>query len=129
VVKLVFCLHRRADIDEAEFHRYWTEEHGPLAASLAPVLGIRKYVQLHTIPGGANKALASGRGAPEHFDGVAELWFDSLDSMFAAASSADGAAAAETLRIDEARFIDHSRSPIFVGEERPFLDSSPVADG
>lgn len=122
MVKLVFCLHRRSDIDEVEFHRYWTEVHGPLAASLAPVLGIRKYVQLHTIPGRVNEALASGRGAPEHFDGVAELWFDSLDSMFAAALSAEGAAAAETLRIDEARFIDHSRSPIFVGEERPFLD-------
>ena len=38
MVKLVFCLHRRADIDEAEFHRYWREVHGPLAASFAPVL-------------------------------------------------------------------------------------------
>jgi uncharacterized protein (TIGR02118 family) len=121
VVKLVFCLHRRSDIDEDDFHRYWTEVHGPLAVSLAPVLGIRRYVQLHTITGRVNDALASGRGAPEHFDGIAELWFDSLDSLFAAASSAEGAAAAETLRIDEARFIDHSRSPIFVGEEQAVL--------
>ncbi|MGO9335733.1 MAG: EthD domain-containing protein, partial [Acidimicrobiales bacterium] len=37
VVKLVFCLHRRSDVDEAEFHRYWREVHGPLAASFAPV--------------------------------------------------------------------------------------------
>jgi uncharacterized protein (TIGR02118 family) len=121
VVKLVFCLHRRSDIDEDEFHRYWSEVHGPLAASLAPVLGIRRYVQLHTVPGRVNTALAAGRGAPEHFDGVAELWFDSLDSLFAAALSEEGTAAAETLRIDEARFIDHSRSPIFVGQEQPFL--------
>jgi uncharacterized protein (TIGR02118 family) len=121
VVKLVFCLHRRPDIEEDEFHRYWTEIHGPLAASLAPVLGIRRYVQLHTLPGRLNDALASGRGAPEHFDGIAELWFDSLESLMAGALSAEGAAAAETLRIDEARFIDHSRSPIFVGEEQPLL--------
>jgi hypothetical protein len=92
-----------------------------LAASLSPVLGIRRYVQLHAIPGGFNDALASERGAPEHFDGIAELWFDSVDSMIAATLLAEGAAAAETLRIDEARFIDHSRSPIFVGEEQPFL--------
>jgi uncharacterized protein (TIGR02118 family) len=121
VVKLVFCLHRRSDIDEDEFHRYWREVHGPLATSLAPVLGIRRYVQLHTIPGGFSHSLGAGRGAPEHFDGVAELWFDSLDSMVAAALSPEGAAAAETLRLDEAKFIDHARSPIFVGEEQPFL--------
>ena len=117
----MFCLHRRSDIDVDEFHRYWRDVHGPLAASLGPVLGIRRYVQLHTIPGRFNDALASGRGAPEHFDGVAELWFDSLDSMVAGASTEDGSAAAETLRLDEERFIDHSRSPIFVGEEQPFL--------
>jgi hypothetical protein len=78
-------------------------------------------VQLHTISAGFNNALASGRGAPEHFDGVAELWFDSLDAMVAGARSAEGSAAAETLRLDEEKFIDHSRSPIFVGEEQPFL--------
>jgi uncharacterized protein (TIGR02118 family) len=121
VVKLVFCLHRRSDIDEDEFHRYWREVHGPLAASLGPVLGIRRYVQLHTIPGGFNHSLAAGRGAPDNFDGVAELWFDSLESMIAGALSAEGSKAAETLRLDEEKFIDHSRSPIFVGEEEPFL--------
>jgi hypothetical protein len=92
-----------------------------LASSLGPALGIRRYVQLHTVPGGFNDALASGRGAPEHFDGVAELWFDSLDAMVARALSEEGAAAAETLRLDEEKFIDHSRSPIFIGEEHLFL--------
>jgi len=121
VVKLVFCLQRRSDVDEAEFHRYWREVHGPLAVSLAPVLGIRRYVQLHTTPGPVSEALASDRGAPEQFDGIAELWFDSLESMVSAALTPEGATAAETLRNDEATFIDHSRSPIFVGEEHPFL--------
>lgn len=117
----MFCLHRRSEVEEDEFHRYWTEVHGPLATTLAPVLGIRRYVQLHTIAGRINSSLASGRGAPERFDGIAELWFDSVDAMITAALSAEGAVAAETLRIDEARFIDHARSPIFLGEERPFL--------
>ena len=79
VVKLVFCLHRRADVDEAEFHRYWREVHGPLAASFAPVLGFRRYVQVHTALVSLSDAIASDRGAAEHFDGVAELWFDSVD--------------------------------------------------
>jgi uncharacterized protein (TIGR02118 family) len=121
VVKLVFCLHRRSDVDEAEFHRYWREVHGPLVASVAAVLEIRKYVQLHTTPGPVSGALASGRGAPEHFDGIAELWFDSLHSVVAAALTPEGAAAAKVLHIDETKFIDHSRSPIFLGEEHPIL--------
>jgi uncharacterized protein (TIGR02118 family) len=107
VLKLVFCLHRRSDVDEGEFHRYWREVHGPLAASFAPVLGIRKYVQLHT--------------TAESFDGVAELWFDSMDALVAATLTPEGAAAARALRADEATFIDHSRSPIFLTEEHPIL--------
>jgi len=121
VVKLVFCLHRRRDIDEDEFHRYWREVHGPLAASFAPVLGIRRYVQLHTTSGPVSAAIASGRDAPEQFDGVAELWFDSLDALVGAARTPEGVAAAGALYADEANFIDHSRSPIFLTEEHQVL--------
>jgi uncharacterized protein (TIGR02118 family) len=121
VVKLVFCLHRRSDVDEAEFHRYWREVHGPLAASFAPVLGFRKYVQVHAASGPLSDAIATDRGAPEHFDGVAELWYDSVDDLLAAAATPEGVAAAATLRADEAKFIDHSRSPIFLAEEHQVL--------
>ena len=121
VVKLVFCLHRRSDVTEGEFHRYWREVHGPLAASFAQVLGIRKYVQVHAISGPVGAAIASDRGAPEQFDGVAELWFESVDALVAASLSPQGAAAAEILRADEETFIDHSRSPIFLAEEHQVL--------
>jgi uncharacterized protein (TIGR02118 family) len=121
VVKLVFCVYRRSDVTEAEFHRYWREVHGPLAVSLAPLLGIRKYIQVHTTPGPVTAALSASRGAPEPFDGVAELWFDSVEELMAAAGSTEGAAAGEVLLTDERRFIDHARSPIFLAEEHPFL--------
>ncbi len=121
MVKLVFCLHRPADVDEAEFHRYWRDVHGPLVASFAPVLGIRKYVQVHATSGPIGAAIASDRGAPEQFDGVAELWFDSAESLLAAALSPQGSVAAERLRSDEEKFIDHSRSPIFLTEEHQVL--------
>ena len=121
MVKLVFCLHRRSDVDEAAFHQYWRDVHGPLAASYAPVLGIRKYVQLHTMAGPVTDAIGADRGAPEYFDGVAELWFDSLDALVAATLTPEGAAAARALHADEATFIDHSRSPIFLTEEHPIL--------
>ena len=121
MIKLVFCLRRRADVDEAEFHRYWREVHGPLAASFAPVLGIRRYVQVHAMAGPVGDAIASDRGAPERFDGVAELWFDSLDALVGATSTPEGAAAAAVLHADEKTFIDHARSPIFLAEEHEVL--------
>jgi uncharacterized protein (TIGR02118 family) len=121
MVKLVFCLHRRADVDEAVFHRYWRDVHGPLVASFASALGIRRYVQVHATSGPVGDAIASDRGAPEQFDGVAELWFDSVDALMAAALIPQGSAAAERLRADEEKFIDHSRSPIFLSEEHQVL--------
>ena len=117
MVKLVFCLRRRTDISEMEFHRYWREEHGPLVARHAPALGIRRYVQLHTLSGPLNTMLAATREAPEAFDGVAELWFDDADALTTSAASDEGLAAAAELARDEKRFIDHARSPLFVAEE------------
>jgi uncharacterized protein (TIGR02118 family) len=121
MIKLVFCVHRRADIDEAEFHRYWRDEHGPLVHSVAPLLGIRRYVQNHSTPGPVSDALAASRGTPVGFDGVAELWFDDSEALIAAATSPAGLEAGEALLADERRFIDHSRSPLFLAEEHPVI--------
>ncbi|HVC70279.1 MAG TPA: EthD domain-containing protein [Acidimicrobiales bacterium] len=119
MVKLIFCLRRRPEISEEEFHRYWREEHGPLVTRHASALGIRRYVQLHTTSGAVNAILAASRGGPEAYDGVAELWFDDTDALVAGSEA--GMAAAAELALDEARFIDHGRSPLFVAEEHPVI--------
>src|SRR5580658_6004051 len=106
MVKLIFCVRKRPDVDSGEFHRYWRDVHGPLVAGVAPALGIRRYVQAHTAPTPLNDALAATRQAPACFDGVAELWFDSAEAISAAASTPEGAAAGELLLEDERRFID-----------------------
>jgi uncharacterized protein (TIGR02118 family) len=121
VVKLLFCLTRRPGMEEAEFHRYWREVHAPLVAAHAEALGIRRYVQSHTAHAPVNAALAASRGAPAPYDGVAELWVDSVEALIAAASTPGGAAAGEALVADERRFIDHSRSPIFLADELAVL--------
>ncbi len=89
--------------------------------SVAESLGIRRYVQTHTLDSPLNDLLATTRQAPECFDGVAELWFDSADSIAEGASTPEGAAAAEMLLQDERRFIDHARSPLFLAEEHPVI--------
>ena len=121
MVKLVFCLRRLPHLSRAEFQRYWLERHGPLVRSHAAVLGIRRYVQTHTAHETSGDAVAASRGAPEAYDGVAELWCDSLDDLTAATSSPEGREAGRRLLEDERRFIDLARSPLWLSEEHAIV--------
>jgi len=82
---------------------------------------VRRYVQAHTTGGELNAALAGPRGTLEPYDGTAEIWWDSLDALLAAAGSEEGQRASATLIEDEARFIDFERSSIFLAEEHVIL--------
>lgn len=117
VIKLVFCLRRKPDLSREEFQRYWREQHAPIVRSHAEALGIRRYVQLHSIDDAISMAVAASRHSPEPFDGVAELWFDDLEALAASATTDAGRAAGAALLEDERRFIDLERSPLFFTEE------------
>lgn len=114
MIKIVFCLHRLPSLTRDAFQTYWRETHAPLVRRHAPVLGIRRYVQAHTISHPIFEPVAASRSVqvPE-YDGVAELWFDSEEALGATLSSPEGQAAGAELLEDEKRFIDHARSPIF----------------
>lgn len=122
MIKLVFVIRRREDTTPEEFHRYWLQEHGPLARGLLGPLGARRYVQTHTVEADINAALAAARGTGEPYDGVAEIWWDSLDALLAATGSEEGRRANQTLTDDEAKFIDLERSSLFIAEEHPLID-------
>jgi uncharacterized protein (TIGR02118 family) len=127
VIKLVFCLRRRADLTREEFQRYWRETHAPLVRERQATLGIRRYVQVHTLPAGTSAALAASRAVEvEDYDGVAELWWDSLQALGAAAATPGGQRAGAELLEDERRFIDLARSPIFLAEEHVVVEDSPL---
>jgi uncharacterized protein (TIGR02118 family) len=113
----MFAVRRRTEIDPAEFHSYWRDQHGPLVRSLQPALGIRRYVQTHRMETPLNEMLRVSRDALEPFDGVAELWWDDLDALVAATSSSEGSAAGQILLEDEAKFIDLERSNLWLGQE------------
>ncbi|HVH07658.1 MAG TPA: EthD domain-containing protein [Myxococcota bacterium] len=118
MIKLVFCLRRRPELSRDEFQRYWREEHAPLVARHRAALRIERYVQLHTARTPANALLRAGRGGPEEFDGVAELWWRSQADLTEATSSEAGRTAGAALLEDERRFIDLARSPLWLADER-----------
>lgn len=121
MIKLVFCLKRRPEMTRAEFQRYWYEEHAPLVRSHAETLRIRRYVQTHTLESGVNAAVRASRGGPEEFDGVAELWWDSMEDFAVGAGTDAGRAAGRELLEDERKFIDLANSPLWVAEEKPVV--------
>jgi uncharacterized protein (TIGR02118 family) len=121
MIKLVFNIRRRADVEPAEFYRYWKDEHGPLVRSVAPDIGVVRYVQSHTIDTPINELLQASRDTQPRYDGVAELWWESIDSFVAAQSSPEAQAAAAKLLEDEARFIDFASATIFLTEEHEII--------
>jgi uncharacterized protein (TIGR02118 family) len=118
MIKLSFCLHRLPGLSREAFQAYWFENHAPLVTKHREALRIRRYVQMHSMTADFNEAIRTGRGAPEMYDGVAELWWTSLDDLMAATTSSEGQAAGLALLEDERKFIDLARSPLFIGEEK-----------
>jgi uncharacterized protein (TIGR02118 family) len=122
MIKIVFCLRRRSELSREEFQTYWRTTHAPLVQSHAAALGIRRYVQVHSIDDAISTAVAGPRHSPEPFDGVAELWLDSVDALMVAGSSDAGRRAAAALLEDERRFIDLEHSPLFLADELVVID-------
>jgi uncharacterized protein (TIGR02118 family) len=123
LIKLVFTIRRRPGMTRDEFQRYWREEHAQLVQRHAEVLRIRRYVQTHTRETDADGAISGARGSqPGQYDGVAELWWESVEDLLAASSSEQGQSAAGELLEDEKRFIDLPNSPIWLGEENVVID-------
>lgn len=102
MIKVIYLIRRKPGMSVEDFHRYWREVHGAIAARIP---GLRGYVQCHAL---------TGEGSPgTDYDGAAEVWFDDMEALQRAAGTPEYAAARE----DEARFIDLERTAIVFGEE------------
>jgi uncharacterized protein (TIGR02118 family) len=126
MIRLVFALRRKAGMSLAEFQDYWLKRHGPLVAGFATDLDILRYVQTHTIDGPGNEAAQRARGDMEpHYDGVAELWWETEAALEAAMVSEAGRHAGAALLEDEQRFIDLPNSPLWLAYEYPQVNPTP----
>lgn len=118
MIKLTFVLTRLPHLSREQFQAYWFDHHAPLVASVREVLRIRRYVQLHSLSTEMSADLRIARDGPEGYDGVAQLWWDSLDDMGLTASDPAARAAGAMLLEDERKFIDLPKSPLWWGEEK-----------
>jgi uncharacterized protein (TIGR02118 family) len=108
MVKLVYCITKKAGLTDEEFFRYWENVHGPIGARIPR---LRKLIQSHrlTVPGDKHR---------HDYDGMAELWFDDLGTLLAARQSPEWKASTE----DEKNFVDHRKVAYFVSDEHIILD-------
>ena len=118
MIKLCYCLVRRPELSREAFQDYWRNQHAPLVRAAAPALAIKRYVQSHSVSEPVLQAAAAARGIPvgdgaQAFDGIAELWFESIESLSAASATEEGRKHAMILLADEAKFIDLPRSRLF----------------
>ncbi len=129
MIKLVYVIRKRADISDAEFHDYWLHKHGPLVASVAKAIGACKYVQSHTVLAEAGASVSASRKMAPQYEGITEVWWNSIEEMRSGSSTPEGQAAGRRLLEDESKFIDFAQSTIFFTEEHLIFDHTGGRQG
>ncbi len=109
MIKIVGLLTRKEGMSHEAFVRHWFDVHAPLAHA---VPGIRRYVQSHIT--GARTRPDIGETDVE-VDGIAELWYDDLESLQRAAATPE----MKALTDDGALFIGQIKT--YVVEERQII--------
>lgn len=109
MIKLIVCAVRREDFTFEQFDSYWREQHGPLVRSVPEFTRhLRRYVQSHLAS--SDVPLMQS----DDCDGVAEVWFDSLDDMHRAFNEPRYL---EVIRPDELKFLAMDKCRSYVTEE------------
>ena len=122
MVKLVYCVRRRADVSAEEFHAYWRERHAPLVTSFVAIMRARRYIQSHTLVTDLNDVFRASRGVAPAYDGITEVWWDCEEDLRASMASDDGRIAYQALLDDENKFIDFAQSRVFITREHLIFD-------
>jgi uncharacterized protein (TIGR02118 family) len=121
MIKVITLLKRKPGLSRAEFSRYWRESHAKVALAFSGSRRIRKYVQNHMLD---PASLGNWPGAlNSEWDGVAEVWFDSLDDLLEAMNDPDYM---KVVRPDEEKFSDLASAQTFIVEENTVIDPMSI---
>jgi uncharacterized protein (TIGR02118 family) len=109
MIKIVGLLTRKDGTSHEDFVRHWFDIHGPLAHA---VPGIRRYVQSHIV---GTRTRPDIQETGVQIDGIAELWYDDLESFQRAAATPE----MKALTDDGALFIGQIKT--YVIDERQII--------
>lgn len=123
MIKIVYCIRRRPDLSFDQFSQYWSGPHAELVRQHAGILKIARYVQSHAAYPEINQILGSQRNQAVPFDGIAEIYFESVEDMMSPQFSTDAAAAQQAVGADEKNFIDSLNSQMFLSQEMLIVPS------
>jgi uncharacterized protein (TIGR02118 family) len=120
-IRVMYVLHRRQGMSRAACQETWLKDHGPLVNGFAPVTGMRRYIQRHTVEAEAENGLTTGRDLAPDPDGLTTAWLDSFDDLTRPAIP-ELVHATETMIADERRFVDLARSRCFATRDVVIFD-------
>lgn len=119
MIKITYLMRRLPHLSLDQFQSYWSEKHPQAAPEDAfATLGVKRYVQVLPLETDACKLVIGPRtGLVEPFDGIAELWVDSIEAIERDWSTAKAKEYVGIFFKDEQNFIDWTRSTILVSNE------------
>ena len=80
-------------------------------------------IDLDALDNDISAGLRLSRNGPPMYDGIGEAWFNSMDDLRSLGTNPESVRALALLIEDEKHFIDLSRSPFWVAEEREVISA------
>lgn len=115
-VKMFGCIPRRQDVSRQYFHDHWRHPHGTLGLHISTARG---YVQSHQID-------CDLLGPTQtHFEGCAEVWFDSVED---GGNTPSEPVYARDLKPDEPLFIDMPKLRFAFADEEVICSGPDLRD-
>jgi hypothetical protein len=119
MIKIFYLMRRLPHLSLEDFQSYWSEKHPQAAPEDAfSTLGVKRYIQVLPLETEARNLVIGPRtGLVEPFDGIAELWVESIEAIETNWSTEKAKEYIKIFFKDEQNFIDWSRSTILVSKE------------
>jgi len=117
MIKVVYCMRRKAGLSHEQFLAHWADVHVPIVMANLDVLRLSRYVRTMPLahPFSARVERAGVMQAP--YDGIAELTWASEEDMRLAFESPQALAVQRMLAQDEKLFVDAAGSCRWVSQE------------
>ncbi|MFY9327611.1 MAG: EthD domain-containing protein [Georgfuchsia sp.] len=117
-IKLSVVIKRKKGMSFEDYDKYWIGRHADIVTSVPEFTRhVRRYVQSHLVKeytGQGDNSKLTKQWGQAAFDGIAELWFDSIEDMTKAFNEPRFV---EIVAPDDNNFVDHTATKLFVLRE------------